>query len=78
MEVDSLNVVILVEDVVLGMEEFGFFIKEVCWEMIIKVGQKCIVICCIIVLEQYLEDVQLVLSVQLVKMIVGDLWVEGV
>lgn len=62
MEVDSLNVVILGEDVVFGFFIFDLFIKEVWWEMMVKCGQKCMAIWCIIVLENLVEDVQLALS----------------
>lgn len=72
MEADSLNACILGEDVVPGSIEFNLFIKEVQKEMTVKAGQKCTAIRRIIVPEKLLEDVQLALTKQLSKIIIGD------
>ncbi len=78
MEADSLNCAVLGEDAVPGTEEFDLFVKEVRREMTVKCGQKCTAIRRIIVPEKLVEDVQLHLSKQLQKTIIGDPRVEGV
>ncbi len=78
MEADSLNAAILGEDAVPGTVEFDLFIKEVRREMTTKAGQKCTAVRRIIVPENLVEDVQLALSKQLSKTVIGDPTVEGV
>ena len=41
MEADSLNCIVLGEDVEPGMPEWEIFVKEVRKEMTVKAGQKC-------------------------------------
>lgn len=72
MEADSLNAIVLGEDVEPDSEEFKLFVKEVRREMTVKCGQKCTAIRRIIVPESKLEDVQLQLSAQLQKVAIGD------
>ena len=78
MEADSLNAMILGEDITPDMPEFGIFIKNVRNEMIIKAGQKCTAVRRIIVPSQLLEDVQIALGIELKKIKIGDPSVEGV
>jgi oxepin-CoA hydrolase/3-oxo-5,6-dehydrosuberyl-CoA semialdehyde dehydrogenase len=78
MEADSLNCAVLGADAVPGTDEFNLFIKEVRKEMTVKCGQKCTAIRRIIVPENLVEDVQLALSAQLQKTVIGDPRTEGV
>ena len=78
MEADSLNCIVLGEDVTPDSEEFGLFIKEVRNEMTTKCGQKCTAIRRIFVPEKMVEDVHLALAAQLKKTIIGDPQAEGV
>ncbi len=78
MEADSLNCAVLGADAVPGTEEFKLFIKEVRKEMTVKCGQKCTAIRRIIVPNHLVEDVQLALSAQLQKTVIGDPRTEGV
>jgi oxepin-CoA hydrolase/3-oxo-5,6-dehydrosuberyl-CoA semialdehyde dehydrogenase len=56
MEADSLNCIILGEDVTPHMPEWEIFIKEVRKEMTVKAGQKCTAIRRIFVPEKLLEE----------------------
>ncbi|MBL7817815.1 MAG: phenylacetic acid degradation bifunctional protein PaaZ [Saprospiraceae bacterium] len=78
MEADSLNAMILGEDITPDMPEFDIFIKNVRNEIIIKTGQKCTAVRRIIVPERLLEDVQIALGIELKKVTIGDPSVEGV
>jgi oxepin-CoA hydrolase / 3-oxo-5,6-dehydrosuberyl-CoA semialdehyde dehydrogenase len=78
MEADSLNAMILSEDIAPEMPEFDIFIKNVRNEITIKTGQKCTAVRRIIVPEKLLEDVQIALGRELKKVTVGDPSVEGV
>lgn len=78
MEADSLNASVLGEDAAPGTEEFDLFIKEVRKEMTVKCGQKCTAIRRIFVPANYIEDVQMALSAQLAKTVIGDPQIEGV
>lgn len=57
MEADSLNCIVLGEDVTPEMPEWDVFIKEVRKEMTVKAGQKCTAIRRIFVPENRMEDV---------------------
>ncbi|GAC1529425.1 MAG: phenylacetic acid degradation bifunctional protein PaaZ [Sediminibacterium sp.] len=72
MEADSLNCIVLGEDVTPGMPEWDLFIKEVRREMITKCGQKCTAIRRIFVPENKLEDVQLALGKILAQTTIGN------
>jgi oxepin-CoA hydrolase/3-oxo-5,6-dehydrosuberyl-CoA semialdehyde dehydrogenase len=72
MEADSLNAAVLAPDAEPGTPEFDIFVKEVRKEMTVKAGQKCTAIRRIIVPENLVEDVQLALSAQLQKTVIGD------
>lgn len=78
MEADSLNCIVLGEDVKPDSEEFSIFIKEVRKEMTVKCGQKCTAIRRIIVPEALIEDVQISLGKALSKTVIGDPRKEGV
>ena len=62
MEADSLNAMILGEDITPDMPEFDIFIKNVRSEIVVKTGQKCTAVRRIIVPEKILEDVQIALG----------------
>ena len=57
MEADSLNCIVLGDDVTPDTPEWDIFIKEVRKEMTVKAGQKCTAIRRIFVPENKLEDV---------------------
>jgi oxepin-CoA hydrolase / 3-oxo-5,6-dehydrosuberyl-CoA semialdehyde dehydrogenase len=72
MEADSLNCIVLGEDVTPQMPEWDIFIKEVRKEMTTKAGQKCTAIRRIFVPENKLEDVQLALGKALAQTVIGN------
>lgn len=72
MEADSLNCIILGEDVVPGMPEWELFIKEVRKEMTVKAGQKCTAIRRIFVPENKIEAVQQSLGKALAQTAIGN------
>jgi oxepin-CoA hydrolase / 3-oxo-5,6-dehydrosuberyl-CoA semialdehyde dehydrogenase len=78
LEADSLNAMILGEDITLEMPEFDIFIKEVRKEIIVKTGQKCTAVRRIIVPSKMVEAVQIALGKDLSKTVIGDPSVEGV
>jgi oxepin-CoA hydrolase/3-oxo-5,6-dehydrosuberyl-CoA semialdehyde dehydrogenase len=72
MEADSLNCIVLGNDVTPGMPEWDIFIKEVRKEMTTKCGQKCTAIRRIFVPENKLEDVQIALGKALAQTTIGN------
>lgn len=72
MEADSLNCIVMGEDVQPGMAEWDIFIKEIKKEMTVKAGQKCTAVRRIFVPENKLEDVQKALIAELQKMVIGN------
>ena len=72
MEADSLNCIVLGEDVTPDMPEWDIFIKEVRKEMTTKCGQKCTAIRRIFVPQNKLEDVQLALGKALSQTVIGN------
>jgi oxepin-CoA hydrolase / 3-oxo-5,6-dehydrosuberyl-CoA semialdehyde dehydrogenase len=78
LEADSLNAMILGEDITPKMPEFDIFIKEVRKEIIVKTGQKCTAVRRIIVPSKMVEAVQMALGKELSKTVIGDPSVEGV
>lgn len=72
MEADSLNCIVLGEDVQPGMPEWDLFIKEVRKEMTTKCGQKCTAIRRIFVPKNKLEDVQIALGKALAQTTIGN------
>jgi oxepin-CoA hydrolase/3-oxo-5,6-dehydrosuberyl-CoA semialdehyde dehydrogenase len=72
MEADSLNCIVLGNDVTPGMPEWDIFIKEVRKEMTTKCGQKCTAIRRIFVPENKLEDVKIALGKALAQTTIGN------
>lgn len=72
MEADSLNCIVLGDDVVPGQSEWDVFIKEVKKEMTVKAGQKCTAVRRIFVPENKMEDVWKALIPELDKTMIGN------
>lgn len=72
MEADSLNCIVLGEDVTPDMPEWDIFLKEVRREMTVKAGQKCTAIRRIFVPENKIEDIKNALSKALSQTTVGS------
>jgi oxepin-CoA hydrolase/3-oxo-5,6-dehydrosuberyl-CoA semialdehyde dehydrogenase len=72
MEADSLNCIVLGEDVDPGMPEWDIFIKEVRKEITVKSGQKCTAIRRIFVPEKLLEDAYIAIGKSLSQTIIGN------
>ena len=72
MEADSLNCIVLGDDVTPDMPEWDIFIKEVRKEMTTKCGQKCTAIRRIFVPENKIEDVQIALGKALAQTTIGN------
>jgi oxepin-CoA hydrolase/3-oxo-5,6-dehydrosuberyl-CoA semialdehyde dehydrogenase len=78
LEADSLNAMVLGQQVAPGTVEFDIFIKEVTKEITVKAGQKCTAVRRIMVPENYLEAAQQAISSRLATTSIGDPSVEGV
>jgi oxepin-CoA hydrolase/3-oxo-5,6-dehydrosuberyl-CoA semialdehyde dehydrogenase len=72
MEADSLNCIVLGEDVAPGRPEWDIFIKEVRKEMTAKAGQKCTAIRRIFVPENKMEDVWKAVAASLAQTTIGN------
>jgi len=72
MEADSLNSIVLGEDVDPGMPEWDIFLKEVRREMTVKAGQKCTAIRRIFVPAARLEAVREGLTKALAQTVIGN------
>lgn len=72
MEADSLNCMVLGDDVVPGMPEWEIFIKEVRKEMTLKCGQRCTGVRRIFVPENKLEAIQTALGKALEQTTIGN------
>ncbi|HVZ97431.1 MAG TPA: phenylacetic acid degradation bifunctional protein PaaZ [Chitinophagaceae bacterium] len=72
LEADSLNCIVLGEDVTPQMPEWDIFIKEIRKEMTVKAGQKCTAIRRIFVPENKMEDVWKAISKSLSQTIIGN------
>ncbi len=72
MEADSLNCIVLGNDVIPGMPEWDIFIKEVRREITVKAGQKCTAIRRIFVPANKLEEVVKSLGAALAQILVGN------
>ena len=72
MEADSLNCIVLGNDVTPQMPEWDIFIKEIRKEMTSKAGQKCTAIRRIFVPGNKLEDVQIALGKALSQTLIGN------
>ncbi len=72
MEADSLNCIVLGNDVHPAMPEWDIFIKEIRKEMTLKAGQRCTGIRRIFVPENKLEDVHIALGKALSQTVIGN------
>ncbi len=72
LEADSLNCIVLGNDVKAGMPEWEIFIREIRKEMTSKAGQKCTAIRRIFVPENKMEDVWKDLSKSLSQTVIGN------
>jgi oxepin-CoA hydrolase / 3-oxo-5,6-dehydrosuberyl-CoA semialdehyde dehydrogenase len=72
MEADSLNCIVLGEDVTPEMPEWDIFIKEVRREITTKSGQRCTAVRRIFVPENKIEAVQKALSSALAQNVIGN------
>jgi len=72
MEADSLNCIVLGQDVNPNMPEWDIFIKEVRKEMTVKAGQKCTAIRRIFVPENKMEEVWKAISQSLQQTTIGN------
>lgn len=72
MEADSLNCIVLGNDVKPGMPEWDIFIKEVKKEITVKAGQKCTAIRRIFVEQKMMEDAWKAISAELSKTPIGN------
>lgn len=72
MEADSLNCIVLGENVEPGDPEWDLFIKEIRKEMTLKAGQRCTGIRRIFVPENKLEDVHKALRAALAQTVIGN------
>jgi oxepin-CoA hydrolase/3-oxo-5,6-dehydrosuberyl-CoA semialdehyde dehydrogenase len=72
MEADSLNCIVLGDDVTPGMPEWDIFIKEIRREMTLKAGQRCTGIRRIFVPENKLEAVHIALGKALSQTVIGN------
>jgi len=72
MEADSLNCIVLGEDVEPGMPEWEIFVKEVRKEMTVKAGQKCTAIRRIFVPENKIDEIRKSISTALSQTLIGN------
>ncbi len=72
MEADSLNCIVLGEDVKPESPEWDIFIKEIRKEMTVKAGQKCTAIRRIFVPQNLLEDVSVAIGKSLSQTTIGN------
>lgn len=72
MEADSLNCIVLAEDVIPGQPEWDIFIKEVRKEMTTKAGQKCTAIRRIFVPQNKMEAVWKAIATSLSQITIGS------
>jgi oxepin-CoA hydrolase/3-oxo-5,6-dehydrosuberyl-CoA semialdehyde dehydrogenase len=72
MEADSLNCMVLAEDVTPDMPEWDLFIKEIRKEMTLKAGQRCTGVRRIFVPANKIEEVHLALGKALSQTVIGN------
>ena len=72
MEADSLNCIVMGEDVVPGLPEWDIFIKEIRKEMTLKAGQRCTGIRRIFVPSTKMEDVWKAIATSLSQTTIGN------
>jgi oxepin-CoA hydrolase / 3-oxo-5,6-dehydrosuberyl-CoA semialdehyde dehydrogenase len=72
MEADSLNCIVLGDDITPGQPEWDVFVKEVRKEMTVKAGQKCTAIRRIFVPENKMEDMWKAITTSLSQTTIGN------
>ncbi len=72
MEADSLNCIVLAQDVTPDMPEWSIFVKEVRKEMTLKAGQRCTGIRRIFVPENKMEDIWKEIGKSLSQTVIGN------
>lgn len=72
MEADSLNCIVMGEDVEAGMPEWDIFVKEIRKEMTLKAGQRCTGVRRIFVPENKMEDVWKAIATSLSQTTIGN------
>ena len=72
MEADSLNCIVMGEDVQPGMPEWDIFVKEIRKEMTLKAGQRCTGIRRIFVPQNKMEDVWKAIAASLSQTAIGN------
>jgi oxepin-CoA hydrolase/3-oxo-5,6-dehydrosuberyl-CoA semialdehyde dehydrogenase len=72
MEADSLNCMVLGDDVTPGQPEWDIFIKEIRKEMTLKAGQRCTGVRRIFVPENKMEDIWKALTNSLAQTVIGN------
>ena len=72
MEADSLNCIVLADDVTPAMPEWDVFIKEVRKEITVKAGQKCTAVRRIFVPQNLVEEVSAAIGKSLKQTIIGN------
>ena len=72
MEADSLNCIVLGDDVTPGKPEWDIFIKEVKKEMTVKAGQKCTAIRRVFVPENKMDDACKAIAAALSQTVIGN------
>ncbi len=72
MEADSLNCIVLGEDVVPGMPEWDIFVKEIRKEMTLKAGQRCTGIRRIFVPHNKMEEISKAIAASLSQTVIGN------
>jgi oxepin-CoA hydrolase/3-oxo-5,6-dehydrosuberyl-CoA semialdehyde dehydrogenase len=72
MEADSLNCIVLGEDVIPDKPEWDIFVKEVRKEMTLKAGQRCTGIRRIFVPQNKMEDLWKAISTSLSQTTIGN------
>jgi oxepin-CoA hydrolase / 3-oxo-5,6-dehydrosuberyl-CoA semialdehyde dehydrogenase len=72
MEADSLNCIVLGDDVVPGMPEWDIFVKEVRKEMTLKAGQRCTGIRRIFVPDNRVEEMWKAIATALSQTVIGN------
>ena len=72
MEADSLNALVLGNDVTPGSPEWDIFIKEIRKEITVKAGQKCTAVRRIFVPQNLLEDACIAIGKSLAQTIIGN------
>jgi oxepin-CoA hydrolase/3-oxo-5,6-dehydrosuberyl-CoA semialdehyde dehydrogenase len=72
MEADSLNCIVMGEDVVPGMPEWDIFVKEIRKEMTLKAGQRCTGVRRIFVPSAKMEDVWKAIAISLSQTTIGN------